>query len=173
MDEGEDEVVAPGDAGEGGERRVVGAVEVGDDEEQPVVGDDPRRPGEGFVEPGGRVGDARRLRGEGEVAVGDEVEEPQHGAALPPGGDGVEARVGEDEAADAVALAEDAPGGQRGGLGGGDRLHVEDGAEEHRQALVDEEERRAVALLAGDADVGAPVRAVTFQSMARTSSPGR
>ena len=49
--------------------------------------------------------------------------------------------------------AEDAPGGERGGLGGGDRLHVEDGAEEHRLALVDEDQRRAVALLAGDADV--------------------
>ena len=69
--------------------------------------------------------------------------------------------------------AEDAPGGEGGDFGGGDGLHVEDGAKEHRLALVDEDERRAVAFLAGDADVRAPVRAVTFQSMARTSSPGR
>ena len=68
-------------------------------------------------------------------------------------GTGSSAGVGEDEAADAVALAEDAPGGEGGGLGGGDRLHVEAGAEEHRLPLVDEEERRAVALLAGDAHV--------------------
>ena len=42
VDEGEDEVVAAGDAGEDVQRGVVGAVEVGDDEDEPVVGDDPR-----------------------------------------------------------------------------------------------------------------------------------
>ena len=105
------------------------------------------------VEAAGGVGDDGGLGGEGEVAVGDEVEQAQHRGARAAGGDGGGSGVGEDEAADAVALAEDAPGGERGDLGGGDRLHVEDGAEEHRLALVDEDERRAVAFLAGDADV--------------------
>ena len=47
----------------------------------------------------------------------------------------------------------DAPGGERRDLGRRHRLHVEPGAEEHRLALVDEDQRRAVALLARDADV--------------------
>ena len=101
----------------------------------------------------GASGDDRRAGGERGVAVGDEVEQAQDGGAAAAGGDLGEAGVGEDQAADAVAGAEDAPGGERGDLGGGDGLHGEDGAEEHRLALVDEDQRRAVALLAGDADV--------------------
>jgi hypothetical protein len=86
-------------------------------------------------------------------AAGDERQQAQHRAAAAPGGHGVEAGVGEHQAAHPIAGGEDAPGGQRGGLGGGDRLHVEPRAEEHRLPLVDQDQRRPVALLARHAHV--------------------
>ena len=51
---------------------------------------------------------------------------------------------------------------------------IEPRAEEHGHPLVEHDQRRAIALLGVDADMGfSPVRAVTFQSIERTSSPGR
>ena len=125
---------------EDAQRRVVGAVEVGDDEEQPVVGDDPgglgergvearrrrrrrrapRRRGRGCGRRRGRAGAGRRRgcggRGRRRVPASERTRPPTRSPC-----------------------AEDAPGGERGDLGGGDRLHVEDGAEEHRLALVDDD----------------------------------
>jgi hypothetical protein len=59
----------------------------------------------------------------------------------------------EHDGANAVARAEDAPGRDRGGLRRRHRLHRIAAAEEHRLALIDEQQRRAVALLVEHAHV--------------------
>ena len=138
------------------QRLVVGAVEVADDEDEPVVGDDARGLRQRAVEQRRGFGHDRRAGGERGVAVGDDGEQAEDGGAAAAGGDRGEAGVGEDEAADAVAR----PRGCARRRARRSRRRSTDfmlrhGAEEHRLALVDEDQRRAVALLAGDADVRA------------------
>ena len=62
--------------------------------------------------------------------------------------------VVEDDRPDPIAGAERHPGAERRELGRDDRLHRAHRAEEHRHALIDDEDRRAVALLG----VGAHLR---------------
>ena len=57
------------------------------------------------------------------------------------------------DAADPVALVQNAESGEGRGLGSSDRFHVEAGAKEHRHALVHNDQRGPVAFFGHDADI--------------------
>ncbi len=149
-----DDVVAAGDAGEDPPRLLAGAIEIADDEQQPVVGDDVRRLRSAASRRAGGLGQARRCRGGGEGAVADGHRSRRRRTAARLRRAGTAARPASERTRPPTrSPGEDAPGGERGDLGGGGGLHGADRAEEHRLPLVDENERRAVALLLRDPHV--------------------
>ena len=77
----------------------------------------------------------------------------QHRRAAAPRPELGQPAIVEHDGADAIACAKDAPGADRRGLGGRDRLHRPPAAEEHRQPLVDDQQRLPVALLVEDPDM--------------------
>jgi hypothetical protein len=93
--------------------------------------------------------------------------------AAPVGLESGDVVVVEHQRTDAIPDPEHPPCRQRRGFCRHHRLHRTPAAEEHALALVDDQQHRPVALLGVDTHLGRRVRAVTFQSMVRTSSPGR
>ena len=176
MDERHDDVVAAGDAGQDAQRLVVGAVEVGDDEDEPVVGDDVARPARSAAveKRRRRSGTTGALAESAALRPATSVEQAQDGGAAAAG-----------------------PGPRRAPASERTSPPTRSPAPRMRQAA-------SAAISAAVTDFiawtvpkniawrwstrisagrsrssrvtrtwGLPVRAVTFQSMARTSSPGR
>ncbi len=117
-----------------------------------VVVDEPQRPLERLVQHPGSRGDVA-VGPQRAVLADDRLQDAQHLAAAAVRPQRLEPTVVEHHRADAVARAEDAPGGERRGLGRRHRLQRQPRSEEHREALVHHHERRPVLLLVVDARV--------------------
>ena len=146
-------VVVRGDLRHQPHRLGIGARLVGDQADQPVVVGEQRRAAERLVEQ--RWVGWRAVRRQTSVLANHLGQDVPYRRVARLGADLDHAPLGEDDGADAVAQRGHAEGGQRRGLGGGHRLHGAPAAEEHRHALVDQQQHAAVALLGVDADMRA------------------
>ncbi len=82
------------------------------------------------------------------IAAADLIQQPHHGARASERLERIFRGVVVHEAADAIAGIDRVPGEQRSALGCGHRFHPNATAEEHRAALIDDDQRRTFALFA-------------------------
>ena len=120
---------------------LAGAYEIAHDDDQVVVAGQAPGAVERLVEHR-RIRDTDGLGPQFTVPPGDHAEDLQHAASAAMRGNPPNLGIIEYNGADTVPDMKDAPRQERGDVSRDHRLHVQAGAEKHRDALVDDEDSR-------------------------------